>query len=136
MKNLYFRFDDEFTADNLKSFVRQKSGIYLPRPGCLEEFDNLADKLMASSDTGDKGKIVVEAEKIKSQLSEEKAKKADLYIKIMHKVVSEGEGFINKETDRVKKLLNDKVSETKKKQLEQRINILKSFLQQKTKDEL
>ena len=32
-----FRFDDDFKSDNLKTFLRQKSGIYLPRPGCLEE---------------------------------------------------------------------------------------------------
>ena len=91
---------------------------------------------MTTKDNGAKGKIIVEAEKIKSSLNEEKSKKADLYIKIMHKVVSDGEGFIGKETDRVKKLLDGKFSETKKKQLEQRINILKSFVQQKTKDEL
>ena len=47
-----FRFDDEFTANDLKNFVRQKTGIYLPLPGCLEDFDILADKLMTTSDAG------------------------------------------------------------------------------------
>ena len=55
----------------------------------------------------------------------------------MHKIVSEGENFIEKETVRVKKIMDDgKISESKKKQLEQRINILKSFARQKSKDEL
>ena len=130
------RFNDEFKADNIKTFIRQKSGIYLPRPGCLEEFDNLADKLMTITDPGAKGKIIVEAETIKDKLNEDKVKKAEIYIKIMHKVVSEGEAFIAKETERVTKLIDGKISDGKKKQLEQRINILKSFARQKTKDEL
>merc|ERR1711976_44876 len=130
------RFNDEFKADNIKTFIRQKSGIYLPRPGCLEEFDNLADKLMTITDPGAKGKIIVEAETIKDKLNEDKVKKAEIYIKIMHKVVSEGEVFIAKETERVTKLIDGKISDGKKKQLEQRINILKSFARQKTKDEL
>jgi len=91
---------------------------------------------MTLTDPGSKGKIIVEAENIKGELNEGKAKKAETYIKIMHKVVSEGEKFIDKETERVTKLLDGKVSESKKKQLEQRINILKSFARQKSKDEL
>ena len=55
----------------------------------------------------------------------------------MHKIVSEGDSFIDKETTRVKKIMDDgKISEAKKKQLEQRINILNVFRNQKSKDEL
>ena len=54
----------------------------------------------------------------------------------MHKIVSEGEAFIEKELGRVKKLLDDQVSDGKKKQLGQRINILNSFMRQRSKDEL
>jgi len=38
--------NDPFKADNLKRWIRKTSGIYLPLPGCLEEFDKLADKMM------------------------------------------------------------------------------------------
>merc|ERR1712037_918831 len=69
------RFDGDFKADNIKTFIRQKSGIYLPRPGCVEEFDNLADRLMTLTDSGSKGKIIVEAETIKENLNEDKAKR-------------------------------------------------------------
>merc|ERR1712241_154206 len=69
-----YRFDDEFKVDNLKNFVRQKTGIYMPLPGCLEEFDIIADKLMTASDAGAKGKLVVEAEKTRDKLQDEKAK--------------------------------------------------------------
>jgi endoplasmic reticulum protein 29 len=45
---LEFRYPsgEDFTADNLKNWMRRKSGIYLPLPGCLEQFDKLADRLM------------------------------------------------------------------------------------------
>lgn len=91
---------------------------------------------MTTQDAGAKGKLIVEAEKAKENLNEDKAKKADVYIKIMHKIVSDGEAFIEKEVERVKKVMDGKVSDGKKKQLEQRINILRSFARQKTKDEL
>lgn len=134
--NVMLRFDDEFKVDNLKSFVRQRAGIYLPLPGCVEELDLLADKLMSTTDAGTKGKIIVEAEKTRDKLTEEKSKKADIYIKVMHKIVGEGEAFIDKEMERVKKVMEGKISDAKKKQLEERINILKSFARQKSKDEL
>lgn len=108
----------------------------MPLPGCIEELDILADKLMTTTDAGSKGKIIIEAEKARDKLKEEKAKKADIYIKLMHKIVSDGDSFIDKEMERVKKVSEGKVSESKKKQLEERINILKSFSRQKSKDEL
>ncbi len=43
-----FRFPEEesFKADNLKGFIRKHAGIYMPLPGCLEEFDKLSEKLV------------------------------------------------------------------------------------------
>ena len=77
---------------------------------------------MTITDPGAKGKIIVEAETTKDKLNEDKVKKAEIYIKIMHKVVSDGEAFIEKETERVTKLLNGKISDGKKKQLARGMN--------------
>jgi len=49
LKEFKFPAEEDFKADNLKKWIRRNSGIYLPLPGCLEEFDLLADKLMESS---------------------------------------------------------------------------------------
>ena len=38
--------DDPFKADALKKWIRKNSGVYLPLPGCMEEFDKLADRMM------------------------------------------------------------------------------------------
>ena len=55
------------------------------------------------------------------------AKRADIYVKLMRKVVATGPGFVAKETQRVKKLLGGKISSDKKEELEEKSNILKSF---------
>ena len=49
LEKFKFPAEDDFKADNLKKWIRRNSGIYLPLPGCLEEFDLLADKLMEAS---------------------------------------------------------------------------------------
>jgi len=70
-----YRFGDEFKVDNLKNFVRQRTGIYMALPGCMEDFDNLADKLMTASNAGEKGKVVVEAEKNQRQIARRQGQK-------------------------------------------------------------
>ena len=88
---------------------------------------------------------MAEAEKALIELAsadeDDKAKKskAEIYVKIMRKVSSEGQAFATSEMERVKKILEGKLSATKKEQMEQRINVLKSFVAseaEKKKDEL
>lgn len=77
---------------------------------------------------GERGQIMVQAEKALSGISDpEKIKKAEVYLKIMRKVSAEGESFITTESDRVKKVLEGKLSDAKKKLMLQRTNVLKSF---------
>lgn len=56
----------------------------------------------------------------------------------MEKIIEVGDDFINTEQQRLKKLLDGKISEEKKKQLAIRTNILQSFQQaaKKVSDEL
>ena len=125
-----FPASEDFKVSNLKSWIRQNSGIYLPLPGCLEEFDRLADRLTSASSPGDRGKVMAEAEKALIDLKgedDDKAKKAEIYVKIMRKVSSEGQAFATSEIERIKKILEGKLSSAKKQQMELRINVLKSF---------
>ena len=88
--------------------------------------------------------MMAEAEKALIELSadeDDKAKKskAEIYVKIMRKVASDGQTFATSEMERVKKILDGKLSASKKEQMEQRINVLKSFVAtepQKKKEEL
>ena len=89
--------------------------------------------------------MMAEAEKALIELSadeDDKAKKskAEIYVKMMRKVAaSDGQTFATSEMERVKKILDGKLSAAKKEQMEQRINVLKSFVAtepQKKKEEL
>jgi len=138
-KEYRFGKSDDFTEENLKSFIKQKSGIYLPLPGCLEEFDELAARLVAADTAGEKGKVVAEAEKALAAAAGATDKtKAEIYVKIMRKMVKEGAGVPEAEMTRIKKVIEGgKVSEDKKKSMKQRLNVLRAFTQtQPTKDEL
>eukprot|EP00095_Tigriopus_kingsejongensis_P006876 maker-scaffold605_size125465-snap-gene-0.32 protein:Tk06876 transcript:maker-scaffold605_size125465-snap-gene-0.32-mRNA-1 annotation:"endoplasmic reticulum protein erp29" len=133
------KFAGEFKSANLKNFIRQKSGIYLPLPGCLEEFDNLADHFMQSTELSGKQQALKNAEVKLQRVSEDKNKKrAENYVKYMKKITSDGVDFIIKETARIKKLMGGKLSDQKKKELEEKVNVLHSFTREesKPKDEL
>ena len=85
----------------------------------------------------DKAKLVAQAEAEAGKLKDEKQKaSADMYIKTMKKVVEKGNEFISTETQRVEKLQSGKVSDKKKEQLNDRLNILASFSAGLVKDEL
>ena len=122
----HFRFGDKLSADGLKKFVRQKSGIYLSLPGCIEEFDKLVDRLLDGQE--DQQTVLKEAEDLWDKTHGPKmAKREDIYVKLMRKVVSSGAKFISKEYQRVTKLLGGKISSDKKEELQEKLNILKSF---------
>ena len=95
---------------------------------------------MTASNAGEKGKVMAEAEKALLDMPSENANKAkaDIYVKLMRRIVKEGDEFPQKEMDRVKKVLKDgKVAEGKKKSMEQRINVIRSFIHHDAKkDEL
>ena len=47
-----FPESQEFKVENLKNWIKHYSGIYMPLPGCLEQFDRLADKLTIATSPG------------------------------------------------------------------------------------
>ena len=131
-----FRFVGDFSAEKLKNFVRQKSGIYLSLPGCIEEFDLLVDKLLKSSKE-DQKKVLREAEDLWDKVHGPKMhKRADIYVKIMRKIVDTDISFVKKEEERLKKITGSKITTEKKEEMEERLNILKSFSLQEVKEEL
>ena len=133
-----YTYDGKFTAEDLKKFVRKNSGIYLPLPGCIEEFDKLVDKLLVVS-KDERAGVLTEAEVLWDKTHGPRmSKRADIYVKIMRKIVDSDTDFVTKEVERVNKLLKGKVSADKKEELEEKMNILKSFvaLTKKVKDEL
>ena len=96
-------------------------------PACLEAFDKLIQEFLGV--TGDERQLVLaKAEKEAEILSDEKQKNsAKIYLKTMEKIIEKGDSFIASEMKRVEKLSDVKVSDKKKGQLKDRLNILTSF---------
>lgn len=124
-----FEEEDGFTADNLRKFIRQNSDLYLGLAGCLKEFDELAMKFIKESSSGDEQKNVINEaekalEKVKGTKDEAMAK---VYVAFMGRIVERGSSFVAAEKQRLKKLLEGKISDAKKTDLKKRLNVLESF---------
>ncbi|RWS28896.1 endoplasmic reticulum resident protein 29-like protein [Leptotrombidium deliense] len=126
---LTFPTSEEFKADKIKQFVKKSTGIRILLDKCLQDFDEMAETFMAPKATKEiKQKVLSEAEKKAEGLSDEEKKSADVYVKLMQKVVERGDKFVASEHERVKNIIAGKVSETKKKEMQARLNILQSFI--------
>ena len=78
-----------------------------------------------------RNEIFEQAKEISKQLVKEEDKKsADIYIKLMEKVIERGSMFIKSEQERVKNLISGKITEVKKNDMQTRLNILESFMDQ------
>lgn len=123
------------TADNVKKFIMQESGLWLGLPACLEQFDTLVSEFLKAKKES-RAALVEKAENaVKSLTKAADKESADIYIKTMKRILEKGDDFIKKEIARVEKLKDGKVSDKKKEQLGSRLNILSSF-EMRLKDEL
>ncbi|XP_045453862.1 endoplasmic reticulum resident protein 29 [Melitaea cinxia] len=121
-------FDDTkgFTTESLRRFIRDKSEIYLSLPGCIKDLDLLAIKFK-DSDVENRKHILKEAENVLEKLKSKDSGTGKIYITLMKKVLEKGDDFIGSEVARVKKILDDKISDKKRHELNVRLNILQSF---------
>lgn len=119
-------FDGEWKADDLKDFLRTHSGLRVVLSNCLPPFDELVDQFMATGSEQTRQEILNKAQTM--EVGELEKKSADVYVKLMQKVIERGPKFIASESERVKNLLDGKLSDTKKSELLVRKNILRSFV--------
>ncbi|KAG2470554.1 endoplasmic reticulum resident protein 29-like [Polypterus senegalus] len=124
-------------VDNIQRWLRQQ-GVWIGLAGCLEAFDQLAAAMLTSSNLDDKQAVLARAQAELTQVTGEQRSSAEQYVKIMSRIVEQGDGFPGKETERIGRLLeNEKMSPGKKEELQKRLNILSSFQMADTKkDEL
>ena len=109
-------------------------GLWIGRPGCLENFDKLVQEFYEDKD---KREAVLKKAEVESEnlTSEETKASASMYVKTMRKIIEKGNDFISSEVKRVEKLRSGKVSDKKKEQLSDRLNVLSTF-KMRSKDEL
>ncbi|KAL4223166.1 Endoplasmic reticulum resident protein 29 [Mactra antiquata] len=128
---------DALDAGDIKKFVMKESGLWLGLPACLEQFDNLVKQFFKSS-SEKKDALIKQAEEEAGKLTSESDKASgDMYVKTMKKIVEKDETFVDTEIERLEKLQSGKLSDKKKEQLGNRLNILATFsLSRNVKDEL
>lgn len=128
-------FNGEWKDDDLKHFLRSNSGLRVVLSNCISTLDDLAEQFMTTGSEQTRQELLNRAQS--ASISDSDKKSADVYTKLMQKVIERGTGFIASETERVNNLLGGKLSETKKNELLVRRNILRSFVTpQSSKQEL
>ncbi|KAJ8678502.1 hypothetical protein QAD02_014289 [Eretmocerus hayati] len=125
--------DADFTADNMKRFIRKKSGTYLGLPGCIERLDRLAEEFKQAISEKDRQEILNKARQYEETSPEKHRPAIKVYVKTMERILERGDVFVQTEQTRIEGILKSKLSEEKKRTMEEKRNILQSFTH---KDEL
>jgi len=125
----HYIFQGDFKKDDMMRFVRQTSGQWIGLPGCLEVFDSLSKQFVAAKQSPSDRKVILrQAEDAwdKVSLASER-KSAEVYVKVMRKLIEKGDDFLKSEQARIEGLRQGKLSQDKKDDMERRLNILQSF---------
>jgi len=118
--------DEDFTSNNIKRFIKRKTSLYLGLPGCIEKLDKLAEEF--KSNEKDRKEILNKTKLYKDTLPDEHQAAAQVYIKMMEKILEKGNVFVQTEQTRLDGILKGKLSAEKKKSMEEKRNILQSFM--------
>ncbi|CAL8129566.1 unnamed protein product [Orchesella dallaii] len=123
-------YTGEFKLDDIIAFVKTNTGVYIGLPGCIEEFDTIAQDFIKSRDKEHREKLMKQARSmIEKGLDTQKSQEmANIYLKLMEKILEKGDEFVKAEIQRVENIRKTKISVDKKETLQKRLNILQSFI--------
>ncbi|XP_055315696.1 protein windbeutel [Sitodiplosis mosellana] len=138
LKWIDFPKDANITTENLQQFLRRKSNVKIILPECLKQFDEYAAKFVKTvqltsttlSTSTPKGAeaIVNEASREATKLETKHQQQiAQIYLLIMRRILERNISFIGAERSRLQKVLDGKISDQKRKEINQKLNILSAF---------
>ncbi|CRK96357.1 CLUMA_CG009774, isoform A [Clunio marinus] len=117
---------EKVTISRLYEFLKANTEIPILAPGCTKELDEMA---MEFVNQPDKRKDIVKeaAEFIENMEKEENKKLSKTYTTLMNGVIEKGEVFVLNQHERMTKLLKNKMTDKKREEINQKINIIGSF---------
>jgi endoplasmic reticulum protein 29 len=123
-------FTGEFKVDDIISFVKTHTGVYIGLPGCIEDFDKIAAEFIKIKDTKKREELLTKAKDMveKGLETPKSTEYAQIYVKLMEKIIEKGDEFVKNEIQRVENIRKTKVSVDKKEGLQKRLNILQAFV--------
>ncbi|CAG7723952.1 unnamed protein product [Allacma fusca] len=122
-------YTGEFKQDEITQFIKSSTGIYIGLPGCIEQFDKIAQEFIKGADKEKRGDLLKQAKALiaKGFDSPKNTEYANIYLKLMEKILEKGDEFVQNEIARVESIKQTKVTNEKKDSLQKRLNILQSF---------
>lgn len=124
-------YKGDFKLDAILTWVKSLTGVYIGLPGCIQEFDEIAATFMKSKgDAKKRAELLVKAKAMADKGLETPGDTefAQIYVKLLEKVVEKGDEFVKSEIARVENIRKTKVSVEKKEGLQKRLNILQAFV--------
>ncbi|XP_058063711.1 protein windbeutel [Anopheles bellator] len=127
-----FPADQAVTVENLRIFLKRYTDLYIGLPGCTQELDNFANTFLTSVPSTVRSSIIDQVETIEKSLDETDPLKKSyiMYAALMRKINNSDklpEDIVQEEMKRIQKILQGKLSDTKRAELKLRINIMLSF---------
>lgn len=122
---------ENFTAADIKIFIKKSADVHVGLASCIKELDDIAKSFMDAAGESDRKKLLEKAKLHSSSLKDAKQKKSsETYIKLMQKVLDKGDRFVELERDRVKNIQAGKLTVEKKQEMQSKLNILHSFIKE------
>ncbi|XP_070500998.1 protein windbeutel [Chironomus tepperi] len=130
------RGQEDITTEKLFLFLKEHSKVYIQAPGCNQKLDEMTDKFMIQK--SQRPEILKQVEEVIGKIDcEEEKSLSKFYAVLMKGIIEKGDDFVNKQQERIAKLLKDKLSKKKVEELTKKLNILSSFKHRdNSKDEL
>uniref|UniRef100_A0A2M4AV89 Putative endoplasmic reticulum protein erp29 n=2 Tax=Anopheles triannulatus TaxID=58253 RepID=A0A2M4AV89_9DIPT len=136
-KPIDFPIGEELSADSLRLFLKRNTDLYIGLPGCVQKLDEFVHAFLHSSDNVAKQSIIEQIETLGKELDETDPFRASYqtYAALMRKILHSSKPpsvVVQEEMDRIGKILQGKLSDTKRNELKLRTNIIQSFLSEST----
>lgn len=118
------KFDTAIARKLIQTYVQD---IELKFSSCLPELDQIVSEFVSSEDKSQRKILMEKAEAKVNDYENDKHRYGQIYLKLMSRIQERGIGYIESESNRIKNLLQDKLSTKNRNQFQDRLNILDSF---------